>query len=81
VWVLPLTERDHFARGLDAFETVDNGGVVWPLGPTTKIDISDWSAAIGINLFGVVNLILALLLRCSGVGQNCRRFERCGGAA
>jgi 3-oxoacyl-[acyl-carrier protein] reductase len=50
---------------LDAFGTVDilvnNAGVVWPLGPTTKIDIGEWSAAVGINLTGVVDLTLALL--------------------
>jgi NAD(P)-dependent dehydrogenase (short-subunit alcohol dehydrogenase family) len=35
--------------------------VVWPLEPTAGVAAPEWSAAIGINLIGPVNLTLAVL--------------------
>jgi NAD(P)-dependent dehydrogenase (short-subunit alcohol dehydrogenase family) len=61
----PAAVKDAVEQVLAAFGGVDilvnNAGVVWPLGASTKIDVSEWSAAISINLVGVVNLTLALL--------------------
>jgi NAD(P)-dependent dehydrogenase (short-subunit alcohol dehydrogenase family) len=61
----PVAVTDTINQVLDAFGGVDilvnNAGVVWPLGPSTKIDVDEWSAAISVNLVGVVNLTLGLL--------------------
>jgi 3-oxoacyl-[acyl-carrier protein] reductase len=35
---------------------VNNAAVVWPLGPTTKVDPLDWEAAFQINVFGVLRM-------------------------
>ncbi len=35
---------------------VNNAAVVWPLGPTTKVDPLAWEAAFQINVFGVVRM-------------------------
>jgi NAD(P)-dependent dehydrogenase (short-subunit alcohol dehydrogenase family) len=40
---------------------VNNAGVVWPLSPSTSVDVNEWVAAIGVNLIGVVDLTLAFL--------------------
>jgi NAD(P)-dependent dehydrogenase (short-subunit alcohol dehydrogenase family) len=40
---------------------VNNAGVAWPLASTASISITEWAAAIDINLVGAVNLTIALL--------------------
>jgi 3-oxoacyl-[acyl-carrier protein] reductase len=40
---------------------VNNAAVVWPLGPTVKIDPEDWEAAFGINVFAVLRLTQEVL--------------------
>jgi 3-oxoacyl-[acyl-carrier protein] reductase len=40
---------------------VDNAAVVWPLGPTAKVDPLDWEAAFQINVFGVLRMTQEVL--------------------
>lgn len=40
---------------------VANAGVVWPLGRLTETDPDEWELAVGINVFGVVRCIRAVL--------------------
>lgn len=40
---------------------VNNAAVVWPLGPSASVDISEWARAIAINVVGVVDLTIAFL--------------------
>jgi 3-oxoacyl-[acyl-carrier protein] reductase len=53
------------ARARDELGAVDilvnNAAVVWPLGPSSKVDPADWAAAIGINVVAVASLTFALL--------------------
>ncbi len=52
----PVQIREVAAKAEEALGQVDvlvnNAAVVWPLGPTTKVDPLDWEAAFQINLFG-----------------------------
>jgi len=69
--VLPADVGDRIAtasavkRARDELGEIDilvnNAAVVWPLEPTAGVVASEWSAAIGINLIGPVNLTLAVL--------------------
>ncbi|WP_075023022.1 SDR family NAD(P)-dependent oxidoreductase [Actinomadura madurae] len=53
------------ARARDEFGVVDvlinNAAVVWPLGPSSKVDSAEWAAAIGVNVVAVASLTFALL--------------------
>lgn len=40
---------------------INSAGVVWPLGPAVGLSVTQWVAAIGINLIGAVQLTLSLL--------------------
>jgi 3-oxoacyl-[acyl-carrier protein] reductase len=40
---------------------VNNAAVVWPLGPSVSVDVSEWARALAINVVGVVDLTIALL--------------------
>jgi 3-oxoacyl-[acyl-carrier protein] reductase len=40
---------------------INNAAVVWPLGPSVSVDVSEWARAIAVNLTGAVTLTLALL--------------------
>jgi 3-oxoacyl-[acyl-carrier protein] reductase len=40
---------------------INNAAVVWPLGPTAKVDSAEWAAAIAINVVAVATLSLAVL--------------------
>lgn len=40
---------------------INNAAVVWPLGPTVTVDLTEWERAIAVNLFGAVSLTVALL--------------------
>jgi 3-oxoacyl-[acyl-carrier protein] reductase len=40
---------------------VNNAAVVWPLGPTSKVDADDWEAAFKVNVFAVLRLTRELL--------------------
>jgi 3-oxoacyl-[acyl-carrier protein] reductase len=55
---------------LEDFGTVDilvnNAGVVWPVSPSTDVDVTEWAAAISINLVGVVDLTFALMPKMLG---------------
>ena len=52
--------------GLGATEIlVNNAAVVWPLGPSVRVDPADWAAAIEINLIAVAAGPLHCSRRCS----------------
>jgi NAD(P)-dependent dehydrogenase (short-subunit alcohol dehydrogenase family) len=40
---------------------VNNAAVVWPLGPTAKVDPTDWEAAFRINVFAVLRMTQEVL--------------------
>jgi NAD(P)-dependent dehydrogenase (short-subunit alcohol dehydrogenase family) len=40
---------------------VNNAAVVWPLGPSVSVDLTDWAAALEINVVAVARLTFALL--------------------
>jgi NAD(P)-dependent dehydrogenase (short-subunit alcohol dehydrogenase family) len=40
---------------------VNNAAVVWPLGPTAKVDPTDWEAAFRVNVFAVLRLTREVL--------------------
>ena len=57
--------REAIGRASDELGGIDilvnNAAVVWPLGPTAKVDPADWEAAFGINVFAVLRLTQAVL--------------------
>ncbi|HWH19547.1 MAG TPA: SDR family oxidoreductase [Solirubrobacterales bacterium] len=61
----PAQVREVVARAREELGSIDvlvnNAAVVWPLGPTAKVDPLDWEAAFQINLFGVVRMTQEVL--------------------
>ena len=55
-----VAERTSGALG-DAEILINNAAVVWPLGPSVRVDPREWAAAIQINLVAVAALSFALL--------------------
>lgn len=47
---------------------VNNAGVVWPLGPSSEIDVEEWAAALAINVTSIARLSFALLPRMLSSG-------------
>jgi len=56
----PAQIREAAAKVREALGSIDvlvnDAAVVWPLGPTTKVDPLDWEAAFQINVFGIVRM-------------------------
>ncbi|HEX4753865.1 MAG TPA: SDR family NAD(P)-dependent oxidoreductase [Solirubrobacterales bacterium] len=47
---------------------INNAAVVWPLGPTAKVDPVEWEAAFGVNVFAVLRMTLEVLPGMVGRG-------------
>ena len=63
--VADVADRDRLASVLQRFGEVDvivaNAGVVWPLGGFVDVDMAEWEAAVGINVFGAVRVVRACM--------------------
>lgn len=75
-WELDITDREGFARALDAAEEtcgpleimVNNAGV-GIAGPIVDAEFSDWDWGIGVNITGIVNGVVASLPRLQAHGR------------
>ena len=64
-----VADPDQVAAALKAIEgrwgsvevLVNNAAVVWPLGPSATIDLTEWAGALGVNVTAVARLSFAVL--------------------
>jgi NAD(P)-dependent dehydrogenase (short-subunit alcohol dehydrogenase family) len=61
----PVDRAAAVRAATDAFGPIDilvnNAAVVWPLGPSVRLDLGEWAAALGVNVTAVAGLTFEVL--------------------